>query len=69
MVDIIRRLVNLKELAVDERRLKLDEETFSEIVSVVKGRPNALTLKCEFSFNLKSDEKQMVKLLRHHLIE
>lgn len=62
VVEIIKRLINLEELSV---AVTLDEQTFSRIVGLVKGRPHVLTLECKFDFNWKNcDENQKVKLLR-----
>lgn len=70
VVDIIRRLINLEELTVEYGRSSkfvLDEETFTKIVKLVKGRRNVLALKCEFDFFYNSencDENQKVRLMR-----
>lgn len=67
VVGIISRLVNLKELDIigldiGPENFVLDEKTFSKIVGIIKGRPNVLTLKCKFDFNLKSFDK--IKLVK-----
>lgn len=76
LLDIIRRLTNLEELHFSigkfwEEGFVLDEKIFSKIVSIVRGRPKVLTLKCDFDFNLKTcDENQKVRLIRpKHLFE
>lgn len=48
-----------------DRIFKLDEKTFSRIADIVKGRPNVLTLYCNFDFNMQNfDGNQNVKLFR-----
>lgn len=62
VVEVIRQLINLEELTLNEL---LDQETFSKIVAIVKKRPNVLTLRCfDLKFNLKKyGENQKVRLL------
>ena len=63
-VDMIRHLINLEELTFEDTPFSLDKKTFFEIVKIVKGRPNVLTLKCNFNFSLQNcSENQKVKLL------
>ncbi len=68
--DMIGRLINLKDCTIsrswkDYMELVLDEETYFEIVDIVKGRPEVLTLKCKFDFTLyrSCTENLMIKLL------
>lgn len=62
VVDLIRRLINLEKLTFSQRSWTVDEKTFYEIVNVVKGRPNVLTLECEFYFAYNCDKNRKVKL-------
>lgn len=66
LVDIIRPLTNLEELTLEDKDFVLHENEFSEIVKIVEGRPNVLTLKCRFSFVFNGrncDENQKVRLI------
>lgn len=51
IVDLIRQLINLEELTI-QNRFVLEEETFFKVVRLVKGRPNVLVLKCKFNFSV-----------------
>lgn len=65
VVDIIRRLVNLKELNISCLGSFLDETTFTKIFGIVEGRPNVLTIICRSNFkvNENCDKKRNVILL------
>lgn len=67
IVTVIRLLRNLEELTVGDEPwngFALDEKRFSEIVGIIKGRPNALLLRCKCDFVVKScDENRNLKLL------
>lgn len=67
VVDVIKRLINLEEFKVGYFTLK--EKTFINIVEIVKGRPNVLTLFCSFDFSYDSkkyDENQRLRLIRSY---
>lgn len=68
LVEIIGQLRNLEELSIGQavwNKFELKKTTFSEISKIVEGRPNVLTLKCDFSFNLDtSKENPKLKLVR-----
>lgn len=68
VVGISRLLTHLEDFTISGIFV-LDEERFSKIVAVVKGRPHALTLRCLCSFDSKSrsrDGNQNVSLLPLH---
>lgn len=50
VVDIIKRLVNLQLFQIEVKSFLLSENIFAQIVRIVKGRPNVLTLKCRYNF-------------------
>lgn len=70
VIGMVERLTNLEELTISVKRtsvFELNEKLFSKIVSIVKDRPHALTLKCKFnSFHnsIRFQENQNLKLVQ-----
>lgn len=66
VVGIVGRLTNLDELMISAfyDTLLLDKETFTKIAAIVKERPQELTLKCGFNFDVgKFEEDRKIILL------
>lgn len=66
LVDIIKRLMHLEKLVILMNTFNLDNKTFSEIVRIVNGRPEILTLICKFDFQYsKNILNEKVILLKY----
>lgn len=65
--DIVRQLPNLEELTFNDafRAFRLAKEDYEEIVDLVEGRPNGLTLTCGLDFDDGSVNQRKVKLIKH----